>query len=88
MPSLRSSATTQIKSLGLHWLTVSHKTFAEMRDGKKLTLQGDGFVDEEGIVRDYWEFNSDGAGSVRVYCDNGRQVYRGDKWLSAERVPT
>jgi hypothetical protein len=71
---------------GAHSITVSQKTFAEIRAGKEITLQGDGFALEEGIVADYWEFNSDTAGAVRVYCDNGRQLFRGEGWLSAERV--
>jgi hypothetical protein len=71
---------------GVHSITVSQKTFTEIRGGKEITLQGDGFASEEGIVADYWEFNGDTVGSVRVYCDNGRQLYRGDNWLSAERV--
>ena len=71
---------------GVHSITVSQKTFAEIRAGKEIALQGDGFATEEGIVADYWEFNSDTVGSVRVYCDNGRQLFRGDSWLSAERV--
>jgi hypothetical protein len=71
---------------GVHSITVSHKTFAEIRGGKEITLQGDGFATEEGIVPDYWKFNSDSLGSVKVYCDNGRQLFRGDSWLSAERV--
>jgi hypothetical protein len=45
---------------------VSQKTFAEIRAGKEITLQGDGFALEEGIVADYWEFNSDGLGSVKL----------------------
>jgi hypothetical protein len=71
---------------GVHSITVSQKAFAEIRGGKEITLQGDGFASEEGTVADYWEFNSDTVGSVKVYCDNGRQLFRGDSWLSAERV--
>jgi hypothetical protein len=71
---------------GFHSIIVSQKTFADIRGGNKITLQGDGFVSEEGIVADYWEFNTDSLGSVKVYCDNGRQLFRGDSWLSAERV--
>jgi hypothetical protein len=66
---------------GAHSITVSQKTFAEIRSGKEITLQGDGFA-----TADYWDFNSDTVGSVKVYCDNGRQLFRGDSWLSAERV--
>jgi hypothetical protein len=51
---------------GVHSITVSQKIFAEIRAGKEITLQGDGFVSEEGIVSDYWEFNSGGLGSIRV----------------------
>jgi hypothetical protein len=71
---------------GVHSITVSQKTFAEIRAGKEMTLQGDGFASEEGTIPDYWEFHGDGLGSVKVYCDNGRQLYHGDSWLSAERV--
>jgi hypothetical protein len=71
---------------GLHSITVSHKAFADIRGGKEITLQCDGFASEEGITPDYWEFNGDSLGSVKVYCDNGRQLYRGDSWLSAQRV--
>jgi hypothetical protein len=71
----------------VHSITVSQKAFAEIRGGKEITLQGDGFATEEVIVPDYWEFNTDNLGSVRVYCNNGRQLFRGDSWLSAERVP-
>jgi hypothetical protein len=71
---------------GVHSITVSQKTYAEIRAGKEMTLQGDGFVSEEGTIPDYWKFNSDSLGSVKVYCDNGRQLFRGDGWLSAERV--
>jgi hypothetical protein len=69
-----------------HSISVSKRTFAEIRAGREITLQGDGYVTEKGIVSDYWEFNGDNFGSVRVYCDNGKQLYRGDNWLSAERV--
>ncbi len=72
---------------GVHSITISHKTFAEIRGGRELTLQGDGFATEEGVVSDFWEFDADGRGSVRVYCDNEKELYRGDSWLSAERVP-
>ena len=72
---------------GVHSITVSQKAFAEIRGGKEITLQGDGLATEEIIVPDYWEFNADSIGSVRVYCHNGRQLFRGDSWLSAERVP-
>jgi hypothetical protein len=72
---------------GVHSITVSQKAFGENRGGKEIRLQGDGFVSEEGIGPDYWEFDTDSLGSVRVYCDNGRQLFRGDNWLSAERVP-
>jgi hypothetical protein len=71
---------------GVHSITVSQKAFAEIRGGKEITLQGDGFATAEGIVPDYWEFNTGSLGSVKVYCGNGRQLYRGDSWLSAERV--
>jgi hypothetical protein len=71
---------------GVHSITVSQKAFAEIRGGKEITSQGDGFASKEGTVADCWEFNSDTVGSVRVYCDNGRQLFRGDSWLSAERV--
>ena len=72
---------------GVHSITVSHKTFAEIRAGKEIRLQGDGFATEEGIVPDFWKFNGESLGSAKVYCDNGKQLYRGDSWLSAERVP-
>jgi hypothetical protein len=49
---------------------VSQKAFAEMRGGKEITLQGDGFATEQVIVPDYWEFNTDSIGSVNVYCHN------------------
>ena len=50
-----------------------------------MVLQGDGFATEEGVVPDYWEFNANGLSSVRVYCDNGRQLYRGDRWGSQRK---
>ena len=62
------------------------KSFCRNSRRKEITLQGDGFASEEGTVADYWEFNSDTVGSVKVYRDNGRQLFRGDSWLSAERV--
>jgi hypothetical protein len=40
---------------GVHSIAVSPKTFAEIRDGKEITLQGDGFATEEGIVPTEWE---------------------------------
>jgi hypothetical protein len=43
---------------GVHSITVSQKAFAEIRGGKEITLQGDGFATEEIIVPDYWEFNT------------------------------
>jgi hypothetical protein len=52
---------------GVHSITVSQKAFAEIRGGKEITLQGDGFATEEIIVPDYWEFNTDSIGSVRVF---------------------
>ena len=44
---------------GVHSITVSQKAFSEIRGGKKIRLQGDGFISEGGIVSDYWEFNTD-----------------------------
>ena len=44
---------------GVHSITVSQKAFGEIRGGKEITLRGDGFATEEGIVPDYWEFNTD-----------------------------
>ena len=70
----------------VHNITVSHKAFAEIRGGKEIMLQGDGFATEEGTVSDFWEFNTDSLGSVKVYCDNGRQLFHGDSWVSAVRV--
>jgi hypothetical protein len=35
---------------GVHSITVSQKAFAEIRGGKEITLQGDGFASEEGTV--------------------------------------
>jgi hypothetical protein len=71
---------------GAHSIAVSRKAFAEIRAGREIKLQGDGYVTDKGIVSDYWEFNGEKLGSVRVYCDDGRQLYRGDSWLMAERV--
>ena len=48
---------------GVHSVTVSQKTFAEIPAGKEMTLQNDGFATEQGVVRDYWEFN---AGELKV----------------------
>jgi hypothetical protein len=70
----------------LHYC-VAKSAFAEIRGGKEITLQGDGFATEEVIVPDYWQSNTDSIGSARVYCHNGGQLFRGDSWLSAERVP-
>jgi len=42
---------------GVHSVVVSHKTLVEIRGGKEITLQGDGFVSEEGTIPDYREFN-------------------------------
>ena len=47
-----------------------------------MILQGDGSATEQGVVPDYWEFNANGLSSVRIYCDNGRQLYRGNGWGS------
>jgi hypothetical protein len=64
--------------------------YLQIRDGriacKEITLQGDGFVSEESIVPDYWEFNTDRLGSVSVPCDNGRHMFGADSWLLWERV--
>ena len=52
-----------------------------------MILQGDGFATEEGVVPDYWGSTPNGLSSVRVYCDNGRQLYRGDGWaLSGKSI--
>ena len=60
--------------------------FCRSEVGNELTMRYDGFVSEETIVPDYWEFNSDDLVGKAI-CDNGRQLFRGDSWLSAERVP-
>jgi hypothetical protein len=62
------------------------KCFAQIRAGKELKLQGDGFVNDGDFVKDYWVFNRKRRGSVNVYCDDGRELYDADEWLSAERV--
>ena len=59
---------------GIHSITVSHKAFAEIRGGIETTLQGDGFATEEGVVSDYWEFNTDGPGSVRSIATEGNCI--------------
>ncbi len=71
---------------GVHSITVSRNAFAQIRAGKELKLQGEGFAGDGDFVKDYWVFNSDKRGSVKVYCDNGRELYDGDGWHSAERV--
>jgi len=71
---------------GIRSITVSQNAFARIRAGKELKLQGERFASEAVFVKDYWVFNRSKRGSVTVYCDNGRELYEGDGWLSAERV--
>ena len=50
---------------GVHSITVSHKTFAEIRAGIEMILQGDGLATEEGVVPDYWGSTKFGKSLLR-----------------------
>ena len=53
---------------GVHSITVSQKAFAEIRGGKEITLQGDGFALEEGTeLREV-------ADAIQVFTEYGRHI--------------
>jgi len=47
---------------GVYSITVSQKALEEIRGGKEIMLQGDGFATEDGFVSDFWEFKTDRFG--------------------------
>ncbi len=60
-------------------ITLDAKTWMDIRKGKKITLQGQGWpLDDEDTYQDFWSFNESGQASVRVYFpdpDNADELY-------------
>jgi hypothetical protein len=61
----------------LHTILLSGETWQRINRHEPLRIAGTGFLVHGGTDQDFWQFNLDAPGSVRVYCDNGRELYTG-----------
>jgi hypothetical protein len=62
----------------IHSMYISRRTYSRIKSGKKLTIKGHGYVCEDANTIDYWEFNRDEVGSLRVYASDDRDVFIGN----------
>jgi hypothetical protein len=61
----------------IHSIRVSRRTFSRIERGSQVEIKGQGFPTDEGWSQDYWIFNKGETRELEVYCDDGREVYRG-----------
>ncbi len=80
MPKLERNMVRVVVDYGydLHSIIVAETTFAQIRMGKPVTLQGQGFPVEGVMELDSWAFNFGTVGAVHVMTDTGREVFEGN----------
>jgi hypothetical protein len=62
----------------VHSIAVTASDWARIKGGEELKIEGAGFPVEGEMERDFWWFNTNGRGSLHVYCDSARDVYIGN----------
>jgi hypothetical protein len=62
----------------IHSIELSQRTLDRIEAGKHVTVKGQGFHADEGREQDYWAFNNKNGTKIEVYCDSGRDVFKGD----------
>jgi hypothetical protein len=70
----------------IHWIELSQKWFSRIQNGKRLEIKGHGFPTCDGYTQDHWVFNHKEPGWVHIWCDDGRDLYDQQGWLSAQRA--
>jgi hypothetical protein len=64
-----------------HSIEVSDVTYAAVKSGQKVAVEGQGFVHEEdGEVLDHWVFN-DKPGDIYFWLDNGAEFRAKHSWV-------
>jgi hypothetical protein len=61
----------------VHTIIIPEATFAEIRAGHPLLVEGQGFPVEGFMEQDEWAFNYITVGAVHVSTDTGREVLSG-----------
>lgn len=65
----------------IHSIEVDEVTYAAIKSGLKVTLEGQGFAsEEEGVVTDHWVFN-DPPGDIYFWLDNRAEFRAKDSWV-------
>ncbi len=65
----------------IHRIEMGEKTYAAIRDGQKIELDGQGFAHEEdGAVMDHWVFNRE-PGDIYFWLDNGAEFHAQRSWI-------
>ncbi|WP_426611836.1 hypothetical protein [Bradyrhizobium sp. McL0616] len=65
----------------IHSIEISDVTYAAIKSGQKVTLEGQGFVhEEEGEVLDHWVFN-DTLGDIYFWLDSGAEFRAENSWI-------
>lgn len=65
----------------IHGIEIDDQVYAQIKAGKKVEIQGQGFMDEiDGPVQDYWKFNEN-PGEIKFFLDNGADFIAQNWWL-------
>jgi hypothetical protein len=65
----------------IHSIEMDAVTFAAIKSGRRVTLEGQGFTHEEdGEVLDHWVFN-DSPGAIFFWLDNGAEFRAENSWV-------
>ena len=65
----------------VHRIEIDDATYAAIKAGEKLTLDGQGFVHEEdGEVLDHWVFNKE-PGEIYFWLDSGAEFRAQNSWV-------
>ena len=65
----------------IHSIEMDEESYTAVNNGRKVELDGQGFVHEQdGAVADHWVFNRK-AGEIYFWLDNGAEFYAQDSWI-------
>jgi hypothetical protein len=65
----------------IHSVEMSDVTYAAIKSGQKMTVEGQGFVHEEdGELSDHWVFNET-PGDIYFWLENGAEFRAQDSWV-------
>ncbi|WP_315795707.1 hypothetical protein [Bradyrhizobium sp. SZCCHNRI3043] len=65
----------------IHSIELDDATYAAIKSGQKVALDGQGFVhEEEGKVLDHWVFNNT-PGDIYFWLDSGAEFRARDSWI-------